>query len=198
MILSLVRHGLPARVPPGPDAADPPLSPLGRQQMNAARALVERDGYDVVWCSPLRRARESVEALLPGVEVIVDMDLAEFDRDADRYLHWEDGAEVYQQYLQGDLSFWGTTREAFRDRVATVAERIRVESPGSRVLAVTHGGVINNFFAHLIGSPKTVLFQPEYGSINRFEYHPEEGWTPNELNVHGPAGDGLSTGRGVI
>jgi 2,3-bisphosphoglycerate-dependent phosphoglycerate mutase len=187
MILTLVRHGEPARGAAGPEGADPPLSGLGRRQLESARALVEADGYDAVWCSPLRRARESAEILVPGVDLVVDEDLAEFDRDTERYLHWEDGAEVYQQYLRGDLSPWGTTLAEFRARIEAVVERMRTTSPGPRVLAVTHGGVINNFFSLLLDSPRVSLVQPAYGSINRYLHHPDEGWTPMELNATAPA-----------
>ncbi len=183
MILTLVRHGEPERNVPGADAADPPLSPVGRRQLQVASALVEADGYDVVWCSSLRRARESADALVPGVEVVVDADLAEFDRDAERYLHWEDGAEVYQRYVRGDLTPWGTTREEFRGRITAVVERMRASAPSGRVLAVTHGGVINNLFAMLVESPEVALLRPDYGSVNRFHHHREKGWTPMEINA---------------
>lgn len=143
---------------------------------------MEADGYDVVYCSPMRRARESAEVLVPGVEARVDEDLAEFDRQTEQYLHWEDGAEIYRCYLAGDLTPWGTTLEEFRGRIGAVVERMRAQSPGERVLAVTHGGVINNFFSMLIGSGRVSLFQPSYGSLNRFLYHPDEGWTPLEIN----------------
>jgi probable phosphoglycerate mutase len=186
MILTLVRHGEPARDVPVAQAADPPLSPTGRRQLEVARALVEADGFDAVWSSPMRRARESVEALVPGVDVVVDDDLAEFDRDTDRYLHWEDGAAVYQRYLRGDLAPWGTTLADFRNRIEGVVHRMRTTAPGPRVLAVTHGGVINNFFAMLLGSSRVSLFQPAYGSVNRFLHHPDEGWTPMELNATAP------------
>jgi 2,3-bisphosphoglycerate-dependent phosphoglycerate mutase len=186
MILTLVRHGEPARDGPAGEVADPPLSPAGRRQLEVARPLVAADGFDVVWSSPLRRARQSAEVLVPGVDCIVDDDLAEFDRDTDRYLHWEDGSAVYERYLRGDLTPWGTTLTEFRDRIEAVVDRMRATACGPRVLAVTHGGVINNFFAMLLDSPRVSLFQPAYGSVNRFLHHPEEGWTPMELNAVGP------------
>lgn len=183
MILTLVRHGEPVRDTSGAEAGDPPLSPAGRRQLEVSRTLVEVDGYDAVWTSPLRRARESAEILFPGAELVVDEDLAEFDRDAEKYLHWEDGANVYAQYLKGDLSAWGTTLAEFRARIEAVVERIRATAPGPRVVAVTHGGVVNNLFSMLVGSPQVALLQPAYGSLNRFMHHPEEGWTPMEVNA---------------
>lgn len=183
MILTLVRHGEPVRDLAGQDAADPPLSAQGRCQMKTARSLVDSVGYEAVYSSPLRRARESAALLVPAGGVIVDDDLAEFDRDAERYLHWEDWPETYQSYLAGDLTAWGTTLEGFRARIWAVVERMRERAPNGHVLAVTHGGVINNLFAMLIGSGRVTLFEPDYGSVNRFLHHPEEAWTPLELNA---------------
>lgn len=184
MMLTLVRHGEPERDVGESDRGDPPLSSEGRAQMVDARRLVEADGFDAVFCSPLRRARESAEVLVPGWRPEIEDDLAEFDRGAQQYLHWEDGAGPYQAYLAGDLSPWGTTLEEFRARIWSVVERMRCGGR-ERVVAVTHGGVINNFFAMLLGSPQTSVFQPAYGSLNRFRYANGEGWTTVELNAIG-------------
>lgn len=183
MILTLVRHGEPERGAAVADPGDPPLSPEGRKHLTATRLLLQADGYDAVYCSPLLRARESAETIAPGADLRIDADLAEFDRGAEEYLHWEDGADAYRAYLAGDLSPWGTTLTEFRRRIRAAIDRIRVEGLGERVVAVTHGGVINNFFAVLLGSDAVSLFQPAYGSVNRFQYHPDEGWTVVELNA---------------
>lgn len=182
-MLTLIRHGEPGRDVAVGERGDPPLSSSGRVQLARMRKLVEIDGYDAVYCSPLRRARESVEILVPDGVPVIDEDLAEFDRDAEQYLHWEDGAEVYRAYLRGDLSPWGTTLEEFRARIWAAVERMRRECEGKRVVAVTHGGVINNFLAILLGSEQVALFQPRYGSLNRFLYDPDEGWMPAEINA---------------
>ena len=49
--------------------------------------------------------------------------------------------------------------------------------------------LINNFFSLLLDSPRVSLIQPAYGSVNRFLYHAEEGWTPMELNARAPLVD---------
>lgn len=182
MILTLMRHGEPVRPETGGEVFDPPLSGAGREALASSRALLDADGYEAVWTSPLARARQTAEIVAPGADLVVDDDLAEFDRGS-RYLHWEDGREAYARYLDGDLSAWGTTLEEFRHRIEAVVERMRASAGGGRVLAVTHGGVINNFFSVLVGSPKVALLQPEYGSVNRFTYREDEGWRPVELNA---------------
>lgn len=192
MILTLVRHGEPARGAAVANPGDPPLSPEGREQLRSTRSLVEADGYGAVYSSPLLRARESADLIAPGAELLMDRDLAEFDRDAERYLHWEDGADAYRSYLAGDLSPWGTTLKEFRLRICAAVDRIRDAQRGEHVLAVTHGGVINNFLAVLLGSDAVSLFQPAYGSVNRFQYRSDEGWTAVELNASGVRPGGTS------
>jgi len=186
VILSMVRHGEPARAASGELQNDPPLSPLGVAQMQETGGLLRADGYDAVFASNLRRASESARyALGPDVPVSEVADLAEFDRDSD-YLHYEDGADVWQRYREGDLSPWGTTAEEFRQRVVTALEAIRIEHVGERVVAVCHGGVINIFLAWILGESALRLFAPDYGSVSRFEYRADAGWSVRELNARPP------------
>jgi len=183
-MLTLVRHGEPERNVGESERADPPLSRTGWAQMTGARRLVEVDGCDALFCSPLRRARESAEVLLPGCCPVIDDDLAEFDRDTQRYVHWEDGVDPYRAYLAGDLSPWGTTLDEFRGRIRAAVERMRVAGV-EHAVAVTHGGVINNFLAMVLGLSRTSVFRPGYGSVNRFRYLPGWGWVTVELNAIG-------------
>jgi probable phosphoglycerate mutase len=38
---------------------------------------------------------------------------------------------------------------------------------GQRVVVVTHGGVLNVYLAHVVGTTRLLWFHPEYTSINR-------------------------------
>lgn len=188
MILSMVRHGEPARAAAGGLQNDPPLSPLGVAQMQATGELLRADGYDAVFASNLRRATESARCALGADVPITEVaDLAEFDRDSE-YLHYEDGADVWQRYREGDLSPWGTTAEEFRNRVVTALEAIRIDGAGERVVTVCHGGVINVFLAWILGSSALRLFAPDYGSVSRFEHREDGGWSVRELNVRSLSG----------
>lgn len=179
MHLTLMRHGEPARDNP----LDPGLTELGRAQaasvVNAVRALE----IDVVCASPLRRARETADVVAAalGVEVHVEPDLAEFDRGAE-YRHWEDGADVWVRYLEGDLTPWGTTLPDFAARVNGVMESLRAQYSGRRVLAVCHGGVVNTWACQLLGVPERVrVLEPAYASLHR-SYWDEVAWRLQSLN----------------
>ncbi|MWA03222.1 histidine phosphatase family protein [Actinomadura sp. LD22] len=183
-----MRHGEPLRPGTGADPRDPGLSPRGRAQAAAAAARAAAwtgaDAVEVLYASPLSRARETAGVVADrlGMDVRIEEGLAEFDRGA-RYLHYEDGADIWKRYLAGDLTPWGTTLGEFRDRVVASADRFLEAHRGRHVLAVCHGGVINVFANHVLGiTHRTQLFPPEYASTSRFRWEGERGWQVLNLN----------------
>ncbi|MFT4625410.1 MAG: putative phosphoglycerate mutase [Myxococcota bacterium] len=63
----LLRHAQPSWYTDGTGEDEPSLTPLGQAQARlAAKALVD-DRTDAVWCSPLRRARETAEPLVEAL-----------------------------------------------------------------------------------------------------------------------------------
>lgn len=62
----------------GPDAQ---LTPKGREQARAVRDVVKRMPFDVVWASPLGRARETAEIIVQGrnLPILFDDRLREVD-----------------------------------------------------------------------------------------------------------------------
>jgi 2,3-bisphosphoglycerate-dependent phosphoglycerate mutase len=187
VILTLLRHGEPARS--GDNAAgsyelsDPPLSSRGRAQARAAAPHVVAGRYDVVYASPLRRAQETASiAAGDGVPVAIAPGLAEFDHGTP-YLHFEDGAAVWDSYLAGDLSPWGTSLEEFGSRVQQAADELAERHAGQRVLAVCHGGVVNAFACRALGVPDRVrVLAPDYCSFHRFSRETGTEWRLLSLN----------------
>jgi probable phosphoglycerate mutase len=170
--LLLVRHALPVRIEGAGVPADPHLSAEGRDQ--AARLAAAWAGdVDAVWTSPLRRARETAAPLAAvlGVEVVVDDDLAEMDRDADAYipleelrrdpLAWADAVEAWVGPEGAAL------RAAFRRRVVASVDRIVAAHRGQRVAVVCHGGTINAVLAEVLGLEDQLFFEPGYTSVSR-------------------------------
>src|SRR5690242_2422553 len=123
MDVVLVRHGEAARDTPGAERADPGLSDRGRQQAHRVAAVLSDERPEVLCTSPLRRARETAEVIgrLTGLEPLVEPDLAEFDRDAPAYLHFEDlraaADPLYDAVVGGDLTAFGVNLAQFRSRV---------------------------------------------------------------------------------
>jgi broad specificity phosphatase PhoE len=175
MELLLVRHALPARVERDDGTpADPHLSELGHRQVAALVEFVaaETDPPAAVYSSPMRRAVETARPLADrlGVELRLDDDLAEFDRDASAYVPVEElrasRHPVWEAMIDG--SYWATIDLAgFQARAAAAIERIVEERAGSTVALVTHGGVINVYVTALLGLEAQVFFDPGYASISR-------------------------------
>ncbi|MCB1016681.1 MAG: histidine phosphatase family protein [Acidimicrobiales bacterium] len=172
MQLWLIRHALPVRVEGGPGPADPGLAPAGHEQARRLAAWLRGQPFDAVWTSPLRRARETAAPLAEalGLEVVVDEDLAEWDREADAYIPIEElkaeGDPRYQELLDGT---WAGEDggAAFRQRLLAAMDRIVAAHPGGEVAVVCHGGVINVYLAHVLGLRDEMFFLPDYTSVSR-------------------------------
>lgn len=172
MQLWLIRHALPVRVEGVVGAADPGLSGEGRAQATRLAEWLRHEPLDAVWSSPLRRARETAAPLARalGVEVAVDDDLAEFDRDADFYIPLEqlkaEGDPRYQELVDGT---WAGEDDgaAFARRLIGAMERVIAAHPGGDVAVVCHGGVINVYLAHVLGLRDPMFFHPDYTGVSR-------------------------------
>ena len=170
----MVRHGHPVRIEDAGGPADPELSDLGWEQAHRLAAWYAKERIDAVYCSPLRRAVQTAQPLAEalGVEAVVDDELAEFDRDAHFYIHYEELKATkdprFQQMVEGR---WGEDEEVdpdtFRQVVVGAVERLIAAHPGQRIAAVCHGGVVNAYFSDLLKLEFPLFFEPEYTSVSR-------------------------------
>src|SRR6476646_9123683 len=122
MELLLIRHGLPIRIDDAGGPADPPLSPDGVAQAEALAAWLAPRGIDALYCSPLRRARETAAPLVDalGLDVVVDAGVEEYDAHLPEYIpieelradpvRWKQAVDEWTSTEANDL------RQAFRRR----------------------------------------------------------------------------------
>jgi probable phosphoglycerate mutase len=176
MELLLIRHAEPQRVPDGPAPADPGLTPTGRDQAAALARWLADEHLDRVVSSPLRRARETAEPLAAAhdLPVVVDDDLAEYDREATSYIPVEElratGDPRWHAMVEGRLAdLADADPDAFLARVVGAIERLVAQHPGGRVAVVCHGGVINAYVGRILGIRRPLWFEPFYASITRVE-----------------------------
>lgn len=167
MELLLIRHALPVRIDEGSTdgPADPALSELGRAQARALTHWLHEEHVDALWCSPMRRARETAAPVADrlGLEVTFHEGLAEFDREARSYI------PIEELKAAGDPR-WNEVPEQpehFRAVVVDAMEGIVRAHAGHRVAVVCHGGVINAYAAHVLGIDDPLFFLPTYTSISR-------------------------------
>jgi broad specificity phosphatase PhoE len=170
----LVRHGLPLRVELETGIADPELASEGHEQAAKMAAYLGVEDIEAVYVSPLRRAVETARPLckLLGLEAVVSEGVAEFDRNSREYVPVEELRATndprWEKLLRGEWDGVDEDPSLFRARVVATVEDMIARHPGGRVVVVCHGGVINQYLAHVLGIETHIgFFYPQYTSIHR-------------------------------
>jgi broad specificity phosphatase PhoE len=170
----LVRHGLPLRVELETGIADPELAAEGHEQAEKMAAYLGVEDIEAIYVSPLRRAIETARPLckLLGIEAVVSEGVAEFDRNSREYVPVEELRATndprWEKLLRGEWDGVDEDPSLFKARVVETVEDMIARHPGGRVVVVCHGGVINQYLAHVLGIETHVgFFYPKYTSIHR-------------------------------
>ncbi len=166
-VIDLIRHGEPrgGRRYRG-NSIDDPLSQTGWTQMRDA--VGEYDGWDRIVTSPLRRCREFAEELggRHEVPVAVDDDLREVGfgawegRTPDEIATSDPGA--YEAFYRDPVRFRPDGAEPlieFADRVARAYRGILRNHEGTRVLVVSHAGVMRAILALVLGAGPEAMYR---------------------------------------
>lgn len=180
--LLLVRHGQSADAVEGREFdrldghADPPLSPLGRDQ---ARRLAERlatEHVDALYVTSLRRTHETAAPLATatGLAPTVEPDLREI------YLGEWEGWVFEQKFVDRDPLALRLVEEqrwdlipgceptdGFAARVRSGIERIAAAHPDQRVVVVVHGGVIGEVLAQASSAQAWAFIGADNASISQ-------------------------------
>ncbi|WP_049564919.1 bifunctional RNase H/acid phosphatase [Nonomuraea sp. SBT364] len=148
---------------------DAELTPNGLAQAGAAAARLSRDPYrlDAIVSSPLKRARQTAEAVAgrTGLSAEVDEDLREVDFGA-----WEGHTftEVRRQWPD-ELTAWladpavappgGESFAAVADRVERAQQRLLEAYEGRTVLVVSHVTPIKTLLRLALTAPPAALYR---------------------------------------
>lgn len=176
----LVRHGeqqFRENIPLG-EALDAPLSELGWKQARAVGERLAPARMGAVYCSPMQRAHDTGKEIAKhhGLVPIVIPELAEIDlwkhapQDKglmDLYSAAELG-EIYRHVSRTRKhSAWPHVEdpEAFKKRIVAALDKIIEENHGHRIAIACHGGVINTYLAHLLGSAYDNVVSVHHTSI---------------------------------
>ncbi|MFF4482327.1 bifunctional RNase H/acid phosphatase [Streptomyces sp. NPDC001520] len=176
----LLRHGETPLTPEkrfsGSGGTDPGLSDVGRHQAErVAAALAARGTIQAIVTSPLRRCRETADAVARrlGLDVRVEEGLRETDFGA-----WEGltFAEVKERYPD-DLEAWlastkvaptggGESFATVTRRVALSRDKLIARYTGRTVLLVTHVTPIKTLVRLALGAPPETLFRMELSAAS--------------------------------
>ena len=174
MEIVFVRHGLPLRVELETGIADPELAAEGHEQAEKMAAYLGVEDVEAVYVSPLRRALETARPLCKvlGLEAVVSEGVAEFDRNSREYVPVEELRATndprWEKLLRGEWDGVDEDPSIFKARVVETVEDMIARHPGGRVVVVCHGGVINQYLAHVLGIETHIgFFYPKYTSIHR-------------------------------
>ena len=136
--------------------ADPPLSPLGREQARRVGDRVRAAGISTVYSSDSRRALETARAI--SDEVVSDPRLREIENDP---------TAAVQLVLNRHQSFTESAEEVARRMTAAIDEAAAAH-PGARIAVVTHGVAILSYIGSLMGLeiPTGLRLLPYYTSVS--------------------------------
>lgn len=159
-------------------AADPPLDAEGLEQAKAlAKRLAKMPTPAAIYCSPLTRARQTIEPFvqLTGAQVTYEDDLAEWFGGEWEFKEFEEllaeDPEMPERILLQDPLFHlapgSEVFHHFQWRVVQAIERILKDHPEGDLWVVCHGGVINAYVGHLLGiEDQDMFFLPPNASLN--------------------------------
>ena len=103
------------------------------------------EDFDYYYCSPLKRTKQTLEAVIPGAEPIID------ERIIERYLgDWEDkpydtlSDAIIESYIKGyynppNSESYASVKKRVCDFMEEIFEKYK---PEDRILVVSHAGVI--------------------------------------------------------
>ena len=173
MELILIRHAeAQSRISEDGTPADPSLTQVGQEQARAVARWLAREPIESIISSPSRRARETAHPLGErlGLEVEIDARLSEIDPAANAYRSIEaERARDRAAYRERIAAY--QTDERLADLSARVERSLgewAARSPGKRLAAFTHGGVINVWTRCVLGLEPGMLFEAQNGSIQRY------------------------------
>jgi broad specificity phosphatase PhoE len=177
----LIRHGQQQVDLAGPvgEIIDPPLSEQGRAQAKLLGAALSTKAIDAVFSSNLERARETAREL--GAHhrlaplIVEDLREIEIFRDIPReqtaaqFLGKELLAAIRQRMLterSWDVYPCSEPSREFRKRAINAIETAIATHASKRICIVCHGGVINAYIGHIIGTAQEMFFRPGHTSVS--------------------------------
>jgi alpha-ribazole phosphatase len=181
--LVLVRHGRTALAGRYAGATDVDLDAEGRDQVAGLREGLAAEHFDRVYCSPMRRCRQTAQLLGLDAGMILADDLREIDfglwetlslaeieqTDPDNLRRWIDAPNHFC-FPQGEC------REAFIGRIENFLLSLQ-PLPDEKVLIISHAGVIRHLLCLLLRLPfeQYLLFAIHEARLATVDYFSDGG-----------------------
>ena len=144
-----VEHRIQGRV-------DIPLNETGRQQAVEMREKLKDIQFDVIFTSPLVRAKETAEIITEahvGTPLVIADELAE--RNFGEFEGKDNNGDYYGLWQHDNTDTpGGETPKDLESRVFPFLDRIRQQYKGKNILLVAHGGIGLTIETYYRGAPK--------------------------------------------
>ena len=165
-----VRHGetilTPERKFSGTGTLDPELMQEGLDQAELVAKECAKLGAEVLISSPLKRTRQTAEAIArtTGLDIIFDeawyeLSFGTWDGKAIEEVR-EQEPDEYQAWLNSS-SYAPPGGESYDEasiRIEEALEKLVAEYPGKKIIVVTHNGVIKTAAKIAVGAPSDAVF----------------------------------------
>lgn len=153
MKVFIVRHGqIPSNFLRRYPAVDEELTDLGRQQALEIREKIKDMDFDLIICSPLKRARQTAEIInVNNYSIIYDDRIKEQDYGDLTGRPWDDETREkrWDYYYNGKFGTSERIRPFF-DRVFNFLNDLKTKDYNN-VLIVAHAGINKAFYAYFNG-----------------------------------------------
>ena len=184
-----VRHGetvlTPTRKFSGTGALDPELMQEGLDQAELVAEEAVKLGAEVLIASPLKRTRQTAEAIArtTGLEIIFDeawyeLSFGSWDGKSIEEVK-EEEPDAYQAWLNSTAYApgGGESWDQATVRIEEALEKLVAEYPGKKIIVVTHNGVIKTAVRLAIGAPSEAVFHVDAApcSISSISIWPSDG-----------------------
>ncbi|WP_345975613.1 alpha-ribazole phosphatase family protein [Sulfurimonas sp. HSL3-7] len=147
------------------------LSPKGRAQAKELARRLEGETFDAVYCSDLKRCRETLEPIIEDTrlqtgDIVYTPQLREKSWGRHEGMSFDaiteqEGLE-YEDFLQWIRALDGEPYDAYIARIETFFTRDLPRTPCEKVLVVTHAGVIRVLMHLLQGIALEAAFSVDF------------------------------------
>lgn len=179
----LVRHGETTwnRERRMQGSLDSPLTDLGHAQARALGSALRDAGLTAIFASDLGRAQTTAAFICreTGLSLQTDPRLRERHYGMFQGMTWDEvearHPDAFAQMRSRDPDYappGGESLRTFQQRVLAALTEIAQRSPGGRIAAVVHGGVVGMMYRHVQSIPLEARrdYMLLNASINRFRY----------------------------
>jgi len=169
MIITLVRHGEVEEAFKGKynGHSDIALSPYGKAQAKELGEKLQKEKFDKIYCSDLRRARETLKELNLNAKTIFSEKLREKSwgiHEGKSFKEIEAMGIKYKNFTQWIEDLDGEDSTLYKERIREYFYEVIAKDNAQNVLVVTHAGVI----ATLLSVVKNISLEEAFNT--KIEY----------------------------